>query len=100
MIDFNPPSVVWWNCMSYSSGMFSKLSGRHQYFSAVRLQGKKDLLLTNFSEYERRIVLPFFDQIHEEREVLRQNQLLSCALASNFGNDIIPSARTVGHRVE
>lgn len=40
-----------------------------------RLQVEKGRLLTSLSKYKRRIILPFLDQVHEEREVLLQSQI-------------------------
>ena len=72
MIDFNPPGTLWWNCILYSCGMFSKSSGRNHYQRCQALQVEERLLLTDISEYKRRIVLPFLDQVQEERVILQR----------------------------
>ena len=55
---------------------------RNTIISAVKHQIEDGLLLTDISEYKRRIILPFLDQVQEEWVVLQG--ISSCALASRW----------------
>lgn len=59
--------------MSYSCGIveYSRSYLENTIISAVEHQIEDGCLLTDISEYKRRTILPFLDQVQEERVVLQ-----------------------------